>query len=131
MPTYFDIAQMTCDVDSRRILSSIDKKPRSAKEIAQACRMSISRCYRMIREMEHYRILRKADMDGREASYISNLRSIELSLEDDHIYLTVDYRDGTRTELKLGPEDLERPGPAPIPHDLLKGNGSSEPSTAS
>ncbi len=128
---YFDIAQLTCDVDSRRILSSIDRKPRSAKEIAQTCHMSISRCYRMIREMEDYRILRRAEVEGREASYISNLRSIELCLEDDHIFLTVDYRDGTRTELRLGPEDLERAAPASIPHGLLTTNGSSEPSTAS
>ena len=128
---YFDIAQLTCDIDSRRILSSIDKRPRSAKEIAQVCRMSISRCYRMIREMESYRILRKAEMDGREASYISNLRSIELSLEDDHLFLTVDYRDGTRTEIELEPGDLEK-APAPsIPQVLLPESGTCEPSTAS
>jgi hypothetical protein len=85
----------------------------------------------MIREMEEYRILRRAEVDGREVSYISNLRSIELSLEDDHINLTVDYRDGTRTELKLGPEDLERSTPASLPQDLLATSGSSDPSTAS
>jgi hypothetical protein len=128
---YFDIAQLTCDMDSRRILSSIDRKPRSAKEIAQACSMSISRCYRMIREMEEFRILRRAEVDGRETTYISNLRSIELSLEDDHIFLTVDYRDGTRTEIRLGPDDLERAAPTSIPQDLLEINDSSEPSTAS
>lgn len=128
---YFDIAQLTCDVDSRRILSSIDRKPRSAKEIAKACHMSISRCYRMIREMEEHRILRRAEVDGREVSYISNLHSIEICLEDDHIFLSVDYRDGTRTEIRLGPEDLERATSGPIPQGLLATGGSSAPSTAS
>jgi DNA-binding Lrp family transcriptional regulator len=105
---YFDIAQMTCDLDCRRILSSIDTKPRSAKEIARLCHLSLSRCYRMIKDMEQNRILRRADVDGREISYISNLRSIELALEDDHLYLTVEYRDGTRTDVELGPQDLQR-----------------------
>jgi AraC-like DNA-binding protein len=125
---YFNIAQLTCDLDSRRILSTIDRKPRSAKEIAQTCHMSISRCYRMIKEMESLRMLRRADVDGREISYISNLRSIELSLIGDHITLVVVYRDGTRTEMRLGPEDLERT--SSISQDLVKVEPSTAPSTA-
>lgn len=134
---YFDIAQLTCDLDSRRILSAIDGKPRSAKEIALASRMSMSRCYRMIREMEQYRLISRAGMDRRETSYISNLRSIELRLEEDKIKLTVSYRDGTVTDLHLGPEDLEKPVERSMPQvaqdlptDLL-GVGTSEPSTVS
>jgi hypothetical protein len=127
---YFDIAQMTCDVDSRRILSMIDRKPRSAREIAQACHMSVSRCYRMIKEMESHRMLRKADIEGREISYISNLRSIELSLVGDHITLVVVYRDGTRAETRLGPEDLERNSPADMSQRLVKAEPSAAPSTA-
>lgn len=136
---YFDIAQLTCDLDSRRILSAIDGRPRSAKEIASASRMSMSRCYRIIREMEQYRLISRAGMDRRETSYISNLRSIELRLEEDKIKLTVSYRDGTVTDLHLGPEDLEKPVERPlsqgmpqeIHHDLLEGVGTSEPSTVS
>jgi hypothetical protein len=127
---YFDIAQMTCDIDSRRILSSIDTKPRSVKEIARLCNLSLSRCYRMIKEMEHHRILRRADLDRREVSYISNLRSIELALEDDHLHLTVEYRDGTRTNVELGPQELQG-AEAPISQDFLDGKGSVAPPTAS
>lgn len=127
---YFDIAQMTCDVDSRRILSLIDRKPRSAREIALACHMSVSRCYRMIKEMEDFRMLRKADSDGREISYISNLRSIELSLVGDHITLVVIYRDGTRTETRMGPEDLEKHSTDDMSQRLVKAEPSAAPSTA-
>ncbi len=132
---YFDIAQLTCDLDSRRILSAIDNKPRSAKEIASASRMSMSRCYRMIKEMEQNRIISRAGIDRREMSYISNLRSIELRLEEDRLKLTVSYRDGTITDLHLGPEDLQKPLRAPVAEemsqDLLEGMGSNEPSTIS
>ncbi len=132
---YFDIAQLTCDLDSRRILSAIDIKPRSAKEIASASRMSMSRCYRMIKEMEQNKIISRASIDRREMSYISNLRSIELRLEEDRLKLIVCYRDGTITDLRLGPEDLEKQVKAPMrqemAQDLLEGTGSIEPSTIS
>lgn len=128
---YFDVAQLTCNIDSRKILSSIEESPRSAREIAEMTSITISRCYRMIREMEQLNILGRAETDRRVASYISNLRSVELRLEDDHISLTVDYRDGIRTELNLGPQDLEITPQDQLVQDLLTVDGSNEPSTVS
>jgi predicted transcriptional regulator len=128
---YFDVAQLTCDINSRMILSAIETRPRSAREIAEMTNLSISRCYRMIREMEQLNILSRTESDGRVTFYSSNLRSVELRLETDHIGLTVDFRDGSRTELKLGPEDLERSPEGEFPQDLLIGDGSEEPSTIS
>ena len=126
---YFDLAQLTCDTDSRRILSSVDRKQRSAKEIAHACDMSISRCYRMIRMMEDYRLLRRAEVDGREIMYVSNLHSIELSMVGDHMSLVVSYRDGSRKEVRMGPEDLERRALPGMADHLLDEETSAAPSS--
>lgn len=112
---YFDIAQLACDLDRRRILSATDAQPRSVKEIARSCRLSLSRSYRLIREMEEGGIIRRTDMAGREALYLSNLRSVEMSLEDDKLSLSVVFRDGTEDRKDYTPQDLERrPAPNPL-----------------
>lgn len=129
---YFDVAQLTCDINSRMILTAIETTPRSAREIAEMTNLSISRCYRMIKEMEQMNILNRAETDGRVTCYSSNLRSVELRLESDHIGLVVDYRDGSRTELKLGPGDLEKATGSEFSQDfILTEDGSEEPSTIS
>lgn len=127
---YFDIAQLTCDLDRRRILTATDAQPRSAKEIALSCHLSLSRCYRLIREMEESGILRRASADGREAVYISNLRSVEMSLEDDKLTLNVVFRDGTMDRKDYAPQDLEGQPSTNLPQELLNGEPSREPSTA-
>ncbi|MDW5563010.1 MAG: winged helix-turn-helix domain-containing protein [Methanomassiliicoccus sp.] len=125
---YFDIAQLACNIDSRKILSSIETTPRSAREIAAVTNLSVSRCYRMVKEMEQMNILSRTDPESRVTYYISNLRSVEISLEDDHLGLAISYRDGTRTELKMDAEDMERSAQE-ISQDLLAAEGSDEPST--
>ncbi|WP_019176404.1 helix-turn-helix domain-containing protein [Methanomassiliicoccus luminyensis] len=127
---YFDIAQLTCDIDRRRILSATDVRPRSVKDIAKACHLSLSRCYRLIKEMEESAIIRRAGVDKREAMYISNLRSVEMSLEDDRLSLSVVFRDGTEDRKDFTPQDLERGTIRNIPQELLSGEPSREPSTA-
>lgn len=126
---YFDIAQLACNIDSRKILSSIDSMPRSAREIASVTNLSVSRTYRMVKEMEQMNILSRTDPSSRITYYISNLRSVELSLEDDRLGLTINYRDGTRTELKMDAGDLERSVHEPYAQDLLVSGDSTEPST--
>jgi DNA-binding Lrp family transcriptional regulator len=126
---YFDIAQLACNVDSRKILSSIETTPRSAREIAAVTNLSVSRTYRMVKEMEQMNILSRTGPDSRVTYYVSNLRSVELSLEDDRLGLTINYRDGTRTELKMDAEGLERSARESYSQDLLAVEGSSEPST--
>lgn len=126
---YFDIAQLTCDLDRRRILSATDAQPKSVKDIARSCRLSLSRCYRLIREMEGSGIIRRADAPGREAMYISNLRSVEMSLEDDKLSLSVVFRDGTRDRRDYTPQDLEGKRSPKLPQELLNGEPSREPST--
>lgn len=126
---YFDIAQLACNIDSRKILSSIETTPRSAREIAAVTNLSVSRTYRMVKEMEQMNILSRTEPDSRVTYYVSNLRSVELSLEDDRLGLTINYRDGTRAELKMDAEELERSARSPCAQDLLAAEGSSEPST--
>lgn len=126
---YFNIAQLACDIDSRKILSSIETTPRSAREIAAVTNLSVSRTYRMVKEMEQMNILSRAGPDSRVTYYISNLRSVELSLEDDRLGLIISYRDGTRKELRMVAEDMERSAQEPYAQDLLAAGTSSEPST--
>ncbi|GEM_PF-2161230 len=127
---YFDVAQLACNIDSRKILSSIESTPRSAREIAAVTNLSVSRTYRMVKEMEQMNILSRTDPDSRVTYYVSNLRSVELSLEDDRLGLTINFRDGTRTELKMDAEDMERSARGHYSQDLLADEGSREPSTA-
>ena len=124
---YFDIAQLTCDIDRRRILSATHAQPRSVKDIACSCHLSLSRCYRLIKELEENGILRRIKIGGREAMYISNLRSVEMSLEDDRLSLSIVFRDGTKDRKDYSSQDLEREQP---PQELLNGEPSREPSTA-
>ncbi len=126
---YFDLAQLACDIDSRKILSTIDTKPRSAREIAAITNLSVSRTYRMVKEMEHMNILNRTDPDSRITYYVSNLRSVELSLEDDRLELVINYRDGSRTEMRMDAGELERTAQGPYSQALFA-EGSSEPSTA-
>jgi len=126
---YFDIAQLACNVDSRKILSSIETTPRSAREIAALTNLSVSRTYRMVKEMEGMNILSRTDPGSRISYYISNLRSVELSLEDDRLGLIINYRDGTRTEMKMDAGDLERSAREPCPQSLFVVEDSSDPST--
>lgn len=128
---HFDIAQLTCDINSRRILSAIDAQPRSVKEIARICGLTQARCYRMVKEMEHMHILYRAEYNGREIFYASNLRSMEFALEGDKLSVRVNYRDGSRKVVEMGPDDLEKAPSPQLGQDLLGGNDSREPSTAS
>lgn len=126
---YFDVAQLACNIDSRKILSSIETTPRSAREIAAVTNLSVSRTYRMVKEMEQMNILNRTEPDSRVTYYVSNLRSVELSLEDDRLGLKINYRDGSRTELKMDAEDMERSVREPYSQDLLVDESSSESST--
>ena len=82
----------------------------------------------MVKEMEQMNILSRAGPDSRVTYYISNLRSVELSLEDDRLGLIISYRDGTRKELRMAAEEMERSAQEPY-EDLLAAGASSEPST--
>jgi len=55
--------------------------------------------------MEH-NLVHQSPGHGREMVYSSNLRSMELALEDDKVSFSIAYLDGTVEVTAAGPEDL-------------------------
>ncbi len=128
---YFDISHLTCDSDSRHILAAVDFTPRSVREISQQCHLPLTRCYRIVREMEHKHMLRRAGLRGaRGTAYLSNIQSLGMAIEDDRLYFSIEFRDGERSKVELSEENLQSPRSG-IPQALFAVGASIEPSTIS
>lgn len=127
----FDIAHMACDSESRRILATTNSLPRSVREIAETCRLPLGRCYRLIKDMESNKLLKKTDYKGtRGALFISNLQSLLVSIEGDKVHLTIIFRDGNRKTLGLESDPVESDEPSALPAGII-GSQSEAPSTMS
>lgn len=114
---HFNIAQLACERDSRRILAVLRSGPRSVKEMAHASGISLTRCYRLVKHMEELNLVRHAPGAGRESFYISNLRSLEMALEGERLSFNIEFLDGTVSESAIGPDELA--GERPAPQDVL------------
>ena len=105
---YFDIIKLACDVESRRVLTLTDGSPRSVREIADLSGLPLARCYRLLKDLEDKKVIRRTKYKGtRGALYTSNIGSIHLSLVDDRLTFEIDYRDGTNESKQLTASDME------------------------
>ncbi len=117
----FDIAHMACDSESRRILTTTNSAPRSVREIAEECRLPLGRCYRLIKDMESNRLLKKTDYKGTRGSlFISNLQSLLVSIEGDKVHLKVIFRDGNQKMLGLDMGPVEETISSAIPTNIMR-----------
>jgi len=103
----FELMRFTRDADRRRILLMTRKRPMSIKELVDSCGLSLSRCYRLVNEMEELGLLHRARGRGRGAKFRSNMRSMRLSIVEDQLTLVVEFHDGRSVRHEFTPADME------------------------
>lgn len=91
----FDLTNFACDEDVSRILAMTNSMPRCVKDISSELRIPISRCYRRINEMLDRGMLFEVGTDPNNAvTYESNLRSMQILLEDHRLWMKLEFKDG-------------------------------------
>jgi predicted transcriptional regulator len=84
------------DQHARRVLAAISPEPKSAKELAEECDLSLPTVYRRIEMLEEYDLVRDrsliADDGNHYKVYESNFESTVISLEDDEYSVRI-YRE--------------------------------------
>ena len=84
------------DEHARRVLAAISREPRSAKDLAEECDLSLPTVYRRIDMLEQYDLVTDrtlvADDGNHYKVYESNFESTVISLEDDEYTVRI-YRE--------------------------------------
>ena len=103
----FKITRLAFDDDVRRILSITASSPMCVKDISNQLDMPITKCYRLVRQMEKRGMLRKAEgADAAVVSYQSNLRTINLRIESDKLCIDVEFIDGGKRMFEFSPRAM-------------------------
>lgn len=91
-----DILDTIGDEHARDLLAAISREPKSAKELAEACDLSLPTVYRRIEMLSEYDLLRDetlvADDGNHYKVYESNFESTVITLEDDEYRVRI-YRE--------------------------------------
>lgn len=91
-----DILDTIGDQHARKLLAAISREPKSAKELAAECDLSLPTVYRRIEMLEEYDLVRNrtlvADDGNHFKVYESNFESTVISLEDDEYHVRI-YRE--------------------------------------
>jgi predicted DNA-binding transcriptional regulator len=102
--TEFKITKLAFDDDVRRILLVTCSSGMCVKEISSRLDMPITKCYRLVRQMEKRGMLKKHDDSITNiASYSSNLRTINFRIEQDHLAIDVEFTDGGKRAFEFSP----------------------------
>ena len=84
------------DQHARRVLAAISRDPKSAKELAEECDMSLPTVYRRIEMLTEYDLVTEhtlvADDGNHYKVYESNFESTVISLQDDEYHVRI-YRE--------------------------------------
>jgi len=84
------------DEHARRLLAAISREPRSAKDLAEECDLSLPTVYRRIEMLDQYDLVKDqtlvADDGNHYKVYESNFESTVISLEDDEYRVRI-YRE--------------------------------------
>jgi len=84
------------DEHARRVLAAISHKPKSAKDLAEECDLSLPTVYRRIEMLDQYDLVTDqtlvADDGNHYKVYESNFESTVISLEDDEYSVRI-YRE--------------------------------------
>jgi len=91
-----DILDTIGDKHARRVLAAISKDPKSAKELAEECDLSLPTVYRRIEMLDEYDLVKDrtlvADDGNHYKVYESNFESTVITLEDDEYKIRI-YRE--------------------------------------
>lgn len=91
-----DILDTIGDEHARRVLAAISREPKSAKDLAAECDLSLPTVYRRIEMLEEYDLVTDetlvADDGNHFKVYKSNFESTVITLEDDEYKVRI-YRE--------------------------------------
>lgn len=105
--TEFKITRLAFDDDVRRILSLTSLSALCVKDISATLEMPITKCYRLVRQMERRGMLKKYDhSDTNVATYQSNLRAIAFKIESDRLCIDVEFTDGGKRVFEFSPRAM-------------------------
>ena len=105
--TEFKITRLAFDDDVRRILSLTSPSALCVKDISHTLGMPITKCYRLVRQMEKRGMLKKMDhIDTNVATYQSNLRAIAFKIESDRLCIDVEFSDGGKRVFEFSPRAM-------------------------
>jgi predicted transcriptional regulator len=94
--TIEEILDTIGDEHARRVLASVSIEPKSAKELAAECDLSLPTVYRRIETLEEYDLVKDRTLVAEDGNhykvYESNFESTVISLEDDSYQVRV-YRE--------------------------------------
>ena len=84
------------DQHARRVLAAISREPKSAKELADECDLSLPTVYRRIEILEEHDLVKDRTLVAEDGNhykvYESNFESTVISLEDDEYRVRI-YRE--------------------------------------
>jgi hypothetical protein len=105
--TEFKITRLAFDDDVRRILTLTSPSAFCVKDISALLEMPITKCYRLVRQMENRGMLRKFDnAETNVATYQSNLRAINFKIESDKLCIDVQFTDGGKRVFEFSPRAM-------------------------
>lgn len=105
--TEFKITRLAFDDDVRRILLLTFPDALCVKDISNKLDMPITKCYRLVRQMEKRGMLKKNDCtETNIATYQSNLRTINFRIEQDHLCIDVEFSDGGKRVFEFSPTKM-------------------------
>jgi predicted transcriptional regulator len=91
-----DILDTIGDQHARRVLAAISREPKSAKELAEECDLSLPTVYRRVEMLEEYDLVTDTTLVAEDGNhykvYESNFESTVISLEDDEYQVRI-YRE--------------------------------------
>ena len=91
-----DILDTIGDEHARRVLASISREPKSAKELAEECDLSLPTIYRRVELLEEHDLVKDRTLVAEDGNhykvYESNFESTVISLEDDEYRVRI-YRE--------------------------------------
>ena len=94
--TIEEILDTIGDEHARRVLASVSIEPKSAKELAEECGLSLPTVYRRVESLQQYDLVKDRTLVAEDGNhykvYESNFESTVISLEDDSYQIRI-YRE--------------------------------------
>ena len=97
----FDLAGLAFDADVSKMLALTDMEPKGARELCEALEIPQIKCYRRIKELEKLGLLKAIGGNRRNRIYSSNMTSMSISITEDSMVLTTQFKDGGRSNFHM------------------------------
>ena len=97
----FELAQLALDEDSCKILAYTYRNPKCVKDICSDLKIPQVKAYRRIKELEELGLIKSSENTPRKRLYTSNIERIQMTLNEAHISMIAEYKDGAKSSFDL------------------------------